>query len=449
MRSIVLKKWSARRLVAVAIAAGLGVWGLARIAASATPENGHWLKPVRERASRPLLMQGTLSPVNAVDVIAPVDGVLLAKYVQSGDPITVGQKLAQVNDVELKRQLRDAEIAEIQAQQALTAAKRLESSTEYRAAARRLLAAKNALAGAQRRGAEAQTLYDKGIIARTELDAARQEIDGDQSQVDGAHDEITTLEFKRSGEALRILELDLENRQLRLDEMRVKLKATTMLSPIAGVALYPAADGNESSPPKEVKAGAAVTTKDVILSVGDTSAFLIKAWVDEEDARQISPGQAARVTLASDEDRAFDGEVQRVSSQARSTDGRAQNNRTTAEFEVRILLRPPLEARERLHVGSTVTVSLIPEPGPATLRIPLNAVTWSTGDRPVVSVRQLPSDKTRLQPIEVKRTLVDSVEVKSGITERDEVWVPATDPKPGTSGGSGLLNRMLPGGDNA
>ena len=67
----------------------------------------------------------------------------------------------------------------------------------------------------------------------------------------------------------------------------------------------------------------------------------------------------------------------------------------------------------------------------------------------MVSVRQLPSDTTRLQPIEVKRTLVDSVEVKSGITERDEVWVPATDPKPGTSGGSGLLNRMLPGGDNA
>ncbi|MGF2531075.1 efflux RND transporter periplasmic adaptor subunit, partial [Ralstonia pseudosolanacearum] len=409
-------------------------------------ERGHWLKAARQASSQPLLLQGVLRPVDAVNIAAPVEGVLLAKFVQFGDTVTAGQKLAQVSDTELKRQLREAEIASIQAQQALSAAQQIESSTEYQAAARRLLAAQNSLAAAQRRGKEAQMLYDKGIIARTELDAGKQEIDTGQSQVDGARDEIATLRLKRAPAALRVLELDLENRQLRLEELRAKLKATTLLSPISGVVLYPEpTDGNDPSGRKELNAGAAVTPKDVILTVGDTSAFLIKAWVDEEDIRRVAPGQAVRIVLGADSDRAFAGTVQRVSSQARAADGRGQGSRGTAEFEMQILFKPPTDAGRSLRVGSAVNMSLAPEPGPATLRIPLAAVAWSPAGRPVVRVRKSASDTARMQEIEAGRTLVDSVEVKAGIADGDEVWVPGATAGPGDEG---TLKQLLSGAGN-
>ncbi|TYZ49621.1 ABC transporter ATP-binding protein [Ralstonia solanacearum] len=414
--------------------------------AAAVQERGHWLKAARQASSQPLLLQGVLRPVDAVNIAAPVEGVLLAKFVQFGDTVTAGQKLAQVSDTELKRQLREAEIASIQAQQALSAAQQIESSTEYQAAARRLLAAQNSLAAAQRRGKEAQMLYDKGIIARTELDAGKQEIDTGQSQVDGARDEIATLRLKRAPAALRVLELDLENRQLRLEELRAKLKATTLLSPISGVVLYPEpTDGNDPSGRKELNAGAAVTPKDVILTVGDTSAFLIKAWVDEEDIRRVAPGQAVRIVLGADSDRAFAGTVQRVSSQARAADGRGQGSRGTAEFEMQILFKPPTDAGRSLRVGSAVNMSLAPEPGPATLRIPLAAVAWSPAGRPVVRVRKSASDTARMQEIEAGRTLVDSVEVKAGIADGDEVWVPGATAGPGDEG---TLKQLLSGAGN-
>ncbi|HEX7986681.1 MAG TPA: HlyD family efflux transporter periplasmic adaptor subunit, partial [Duganella sp.] len=343
--------------LAVAALAGVAACALTLVARPAPPANGRWVKAATASAAQPLVLQGTLAPVNAVNIVAPVDGVLLAKYVQFGDTVAAGQKLAQVSDVELKRQLREAEMAEIQAQQALTAAQRLEAGTEYQGAARRLLAARNTLAAAQGRAAEAQRLYDKGIIARTELDAAKQEVESVQSQVDGAGDEIATLTLKRSGEALRVLSLDLENRRLHLDDLRAKLKATTMLAPLAGVVLYPAAgDGGDGASGKEVNPGANVTPKDVILTVGDTSAFLIKVWVDEEDVRQIAPGQAARIALGSDGAREFTGAVRRVSAQARAAD--RQGNRGVAEFEVQIVLQAPAGADQPLRVGSAVTVSL-------------------------------------------------------------------------------------------
>lgn len=289
-------------------------------------------------------------------------------------------------------------------------------------------------------------LYDKGIIARTELDAGKQEIDTGQSQVDGARDEIATLRLKRAPAALRVLELDLENRQLRLEELRAKLKATTLLSPISGVVLYPEpTDGNDPSGRKELNAGAAVTPKDVILTVGDTSAFLIKAWVDEEDIRRVAPGQAVRIVLGADSDRAFAGTVQRVSSQARAADGRGQGSRGTAEFEMQILFKPPAEAGRSLRVGSAVNMSLAPEPGPTTLRIPLAAVAWSPAGRPVVRVRKSASDTARMQEIEAGRTLVDSVEVKAGIADGDEVWVPGATAGPGDEG---TLKQLLSGARN-
>ncbi|MBX9430752.1 efflux RND transporter periplasmic adaptor subunit [Ralstonia pseudosolanacearum] len=437
---------NAARAAAAALLIGLVAWGLSRVARPAVQERGHWLKAARQASSQPLLLQGTLRPVDAVNIAAPVEGVLLAKFVQFGDTVTAGQKLAQVSDTELKRQLREAEIASIQAQQALSAAQQIESSTEYQAAARRLLAAQNSLAAAQRRGKEAQMLYDKGIIARTELDAGKQEIDTGQSQVDGARDEIATLRLKRAPAALRVLELDLENRQLRLEELRAKLKATTLLSPISGVVLYPEpTDGNDPSGRKELNAGAAVTPKDVILTVGDTSAFLIKAWVDEEDIRRVAPGQAVRIVLGADSDRAFAGTVQRVSSQARAADGRGQGSRGTAEFEMQILFKPPAEAGRSLRVGSAVNMSLAPEPGPTTLRIPLAAVAWSPAGRPVVRVRKSASDTARTQEIEAGRTLVDSVEVKAGIADGDEVWVPGAAAGPGDEG---TLKQLLSGAGN-
>ncbi|WP_429455432.1 efflux RND transporter periplasmic adaptor subunit [Paraburkholderia sp. JPY465] len=432
-----------------AILIGLAASWLALVKHPSSPESGHWIKAVTEQGAQPLLIQGVLSPVNSVDIVAPSEGVLRAKYVQFGDRVTTGQRIAQVSDSELMRQLREAEIAAIQAKQALIVARQLESSTEYRAAARRLLAAQSTLAHARHRGVEAQMLFDKGIIARTEVDASKQEIDTSVSQVDGARDEIATLELKRSGAALRVLELDLENRQAHLEELRASLKATTMLSPIAGVVLYPTTEGSDTVPPKILKSGTVVTPKDVIATVGDTSAFVIKTWVDEGDASQVEPGQAAHIVLATSAHPEFAGLVQHVSSQARPADDHGQDNRGMAEFEVRILLKPPTGSERLLHVGSSVNVTITPSPGPPTLRIPLTAVGWNTLNRPVVRVRHSASGQSSIREIAVKRTLVDSVEVKSGLSAGDEVWVPAALPATGGSDNSGALNRLLSGSIDA
>lgn len=50
-----------------------------------------------------------------------------------------------------------------------------------------------------------------------------------------------------------------------------------------------------------------------------------------------------------------------------------------------------------------------------------------------------------MQEIEAGRTLVDSVEVKAGIADGDEVWVPGATAGPGDEG---TLKQLLSGAGN-
>lgn len=396
---------------------------------------GRWQKPEPRSVDEPLLLNGTLLPVASVNVVAQVDGRLVERLVEFGDRVVAGQPIARVDSPELVGQLRDAEVATIRADQELQAAQRIDQATEYQAAQRRTVQAGSALSAAERRSADTQTLYDKGIIARTELEGVRQEVEGAEAQVQGARDELAALQQKRSPQALRILQLEAHGRHEKLTELLAKAAALSITAPIAGVVLYPIAGDGGDAPnngPKEIKPGSPVTTRDVILSVGDTTAFVVKAWVDEQDLQRLTLRQPAAVMLSSDPSRELDGQVLRISSQARAGDARG-GPPTTPEFEVQIVLRPPEGLTPR--VGAAAKVRLTPKPAAAGLMVPLGALRWSEDGKPLLRVRAAGTSEGAARPVDVARTTVDAVEIRSGLDAHDEVWVPQSDERAAATGG--------------
>jgi len=403
---------------------------------------GHWQKPERRALDQPLLLKGTLLPIASVNVVAPVDGQLVERLVQFGDRVVAGQPVARVVSPDLVGLLRDAEVATIRADQELDAAKRVDQGAEYQAAQRRAAQADGALGTAQRRAADTQTLYDKGIVARTELEGVHQEVQGAEVQVQASRDELAALQKKRSPQALRILQLEAQGRREKLAELRAKETALRIAAPITGVVLYPIArDGADttSGVPKEIKPGSALTTHDVILSVGDTTSFVVTAWVDEQDLQRLEPRQQAAVMLSSDPLRELPGEVLRISSQARVADGRGALQ-TTPEFEVQVIMRPPPDQTPR--VGASAKVRLTPKPAAAGLLVPMAALRWSEDGKPLLRVRAAGGGGEEVtRPIDVSRTTVDAVEIRRGLNAGDEVWVPNIGERTPRAGG--VLKRLL------
>jgi HlyD family secretion protein len=420
--------------------AGFAAWRGADESGGAV--NGRWHKPQRRTIDQPLLLRGTLLPVAAVNIVAPVDGRLVERPVEFGDRVEAGQLLARIDSPELASQLRDAEVAAIRADQDLAAAQQLEQGAEYQAAQRRAVLAETALNTAQHRTAESQTLYDKGIIARTELEAMQQEVSNAQSQVQSARDEVAALLKKRSTQALRILQLEAQGRRQKQAELRLKEQALRVVAPMAGIVLSPIpGEGGDtgSGGAKEIKPGSSVTSRDVILSVGDTTAFVVKSWVDEQDLRRLELNQSAAVMLSSDPSNELSGKVLRISSQARPAD---QRGAASPEFEVQVLVLAPPDVT--LRVGAAAQVRLELKPMAGGLLVPLTALRWRDDGKPLLKVRT-DGGGDALLPVETGRTTADSVEVRSGIAEADEVWVPG----PGAAGSqkSGLLQRLFNTGD--
>jgi HlyD family secretion protein len=394
--------------------------------AAPTAHGGHWQKPERQAVDQPLLLNGTLLPISSVNVVAQVNGRLVERSVEFGDRVVAGQPVARVDSPELVGELRDAEIAAIRADQELEAAQRIDQGAEYQAAQRRAVQAEGALGAAQRHTADTQALYDKGIVARTELEGVRQEVQGAEAQVQSARDELVALQKKRSPQALRILQLEAQGRREKLAERRAKAATLRITAPIAGVVLYPIAGDDVDAAnrgPKEIKPGSALTTRDVILSVGDTTAFVVKAWVDEPDLQRLELRQPAAVMLSSDPSRELAGEVLRISSQARASDGRA-GQPTTPEFEVQIVLRPPPGLSPR--VGAAAKVRLTRKSTADGLLVPLGALGWSGDGKPLLRVRTAGSGEGSARLVDLARTTVDAVEIRSGLNSGDEVWVPDT-----------------------
>lgn len=430
-----MRPHSKRALAAVIVllVAATGWWQLSP-AGTDEPVGGSWQAVERQSIAQPISLKGTLLPVNSVNIVSPVDGRLGARDVQFGDKVSAGQVLAHIDSAELANQLREAEIGTIRAEQELDNARHLEDGTEYKAASRRVTTARNALATSERHLVETQSLYDKGIIARTELEGIQQELENARSQVQSSADEIATLKLKQSNSALRILHLELDSRRARLKELREKQGATQLASPIAGVVLYPlqsdTSDSGASNATKEFKPGAFISNRDVILSVGDTSAFLVKIWVDETDVKSIELNQEATVSLTAEPAYEFKGSVMRVSSQARANDQRNASGQGGVAFEVQVLIKPPTPDPAGgpvpiLRVGASATVKLQPEPGPPALLVPLSALVWTEQGQPAIRSRKSPRESGHLRHVEVTRTTVDFAELRSGIAEGDEVWVPS------------------------
>ena len=143
--------------------------------------------------------------------------------------------------------------------------------------------------------------------------------------------------------------------------------------------------------------------------------------------------------LSSDPSNELSGKVLRISSQARPAD---QRGAASPEFEVQVLVLAPPDVT--LRVGAAAQVRLELKPMAGGLLVPLTALRWRDDGKPLLRVRADGRGDV-LRPVETGRTTADSVEVRSGIAEADEVWVPG--PDAAGSQKSGLLQRLFNTGD--
>ncbi|MGD2215691.1 MAG: efflux RND transporter periplasmic adaptor subunit [Gemmatimonadales bacterium] len=247
---------------------------------------------------------GIIEPVTTVEIKSKASGEILDLPVETGDVVEEGQLLVQVDRVDARQGLAQAQ-ADLEVAQA-----RLK-------------------------------------IAESQLDRANrmleQEIISDQDY------EQAELEHANAKAQLVRSEAALETARERMSE-------TTIRAPIAGTIIARTVEvGNVISSATQVVGGGTL-----LMTMADLSEVQVRTLVDETDIGRVQPGMLAEISVEAYRDRSFQGHVLKIEPQAVVT-----QNVTMFPVIIRIantegLLKPGMSAEVVIQVAGTENAVTVP-----------------------------------------------------------------------------------------
>jgi HlyD family secretion protein len=345
----------------------------------------------RADMSSQILVVGNLIGAATVEAVAKVSGRLDDVFVRLGDGVAKGQKLAKVEDRELLEQIKQAEASYEVAQATIR-----QREADLRLAQTNLDRAKN--------------LHDRQLIPKQNYDDADARYAAAVAQLD-----LARAQFTQS--------------QARLDELKINLANTTIVSPVSGFV------GKRTLDP-----GAWVTPNSSFISLVDIRMVRLVANVVEKDLRRIRQGLEASVEVDAFPGEKFKGSIAHI---APILDPATR----TAQIEVEIQ-----NPQFRLKPGMYAKVSFTVEHRENVLVVPTTALVDVAGSRGVFKPdKNDQGDIAAFKKIEVGLIDTNHVEVSSGLSEgetvittgagalrqNDRIVLPGSQPDGGGSGGRG------------
>ncbi|HXE81137.1 MAG TPA: efflux RND transporter periplasmic adaptor subunit, partial [Vicinamibacterales bacterium] len=322
-----------------------------------------------------LTLVGNLIGAATVDVAPKVSGRLAAVTVRLGDRVAKGQVVARVEDSEIREQVAQAEasfeVARATIRQREADLKFAETSLE-----------------------RSRNLYQRQLLPKQTLDDNEARYQSAVAQLD-----LARAQYNQA--------------RARLEELRITLRDTAIVSPVDGFV------GKRHLDP-----GAYVTSNSPVLSLVDIRFVRLVVNLVERDLRRVSKGTEARVVVDAFPSETFTGRVARI---APILDPATR----TAEIEVEIP-----NSDFRLKPGMYARVQLVTARRPSTLAIPRNALIDADGQRGVIvpagPKRAGPSPAStqgsgppmlvaRFVPVRTGIQDGDRVEILSGLKEGDTV----------------------------
>jgi len=309
--------------------------------------------PLKER----ILVVGNLIGAATVDVAPKVSGRLEAVQVRLGDPVRKGQVIARVEDSEIREQVRQAQAS-------------------YEVARATIRQREADLTLAQSNLERSRSLFARNLIARQALDDTEARQQAAVAQLD-----LARAQFEQS--------------KARLDELRINLANTVIVSPVDGFV------GRRNLDP-----GAFVSQNVPVASVVDIHLVRMVVNLVEKDLRRVNAGMPAEVGVDAFPGELFNGQVARL---APVLDPATR----TAQMEIEVINRD-----FRLKPGMYARVQITVDHREKALVVPRNAIVDVEGRRGVFLAAD---SRARFRPVETGLQEAELVEVVAGLSDGEQV----------------------------
>jgi HlyD family secretion protein len=256
------------------------------------------VKPMRQDIKRTISTNGKVEPIQNFEAHAPISTTVRKILVHEGQKVKQGQLLFQLDDAaaraqlaKAEAQLKGAEVGSLSLQQGGSTEEVLNRQADLTKAQAELDASTRNLDAVKR-------LQLKGAASQDEVLAAQQRFSKAQADVNLLNQKVgnrySSAERSRSA-------ADVADARAAVAAAQQMIEDSNIRAPF---------DGTIYAVP--VRQGAWVNAGDLLIQEADLSAMQVRAYVDEPEIGQLSPGQSVSITWDAVPGRVWSGQVKAV-----------------------------------------------------------------------------------------------------------------------------------------
>lgn len=292
-----------------------------------------------------LRVSGNIEITDA-EVSFKIPGRVAERLVSEGETVQAKQVVAHLDTGELAQEvaLRKAEVRAAEAALAeLEAGSRPEEVAQAEAVLRRTQADVDRARADFKR---LKALYERENVSVQDYDAAKTAVDVTEAKRREALEQLGLVKKGPRIEKIDRARAQLQQAKEALALTETRLSYATLTSPLTGVVL-----SHSIEPGEFVAAGTPVVT------VGDLEHVWLRAYVDETDLGRVKVGQAAKVTIDTYPNKAYEGRVSFIASQAEFTPKSVQTEKERVKLVYRIkvtIANPQMELKAGMPADARI-----------------------------------------------------------------------------------------------
>ncbi|HEY3274985.1 MAG TPA: efflux RND transporter periplasmic adaptor subunit [Syntrophorhabdaceae bacterium] len=301
------------------------------------------------KADGTMLLSGNVE-VTEVNVGFKLPGRVVERLVDEGDQVKAGDLIARLDNKELASVVNQGKASLGEAAARLEELHAGSRSQEIEQAEAGVKTQRAELEKVKNDFARAEVLFRNGAIAASRYDAAKSAYEARAALY---RNSMETLSLTREGprkEEIRIGTHRVEQARASLAAAQERFKDTVIFAPTDGIVLR-----------KNVEPGETVAQGIPIVTIGDLEKPWVKVYVKEDKIALIRPGQKASVTVDTYKNKAYEGVVSYISSEAEFTPKTVQTPEERVKLVFGVKVRVKNDHNE-LKPGMPADVRILLDP---------------------------------------------------------------------------------------
>jgi multidrug efflux pump subunit AcrA (membrane-fusion protein) len=390
------------------LACGIAFAVMWPFAASSDPGDARWVPVQPQPLENSLRLVGRIEPAARILIAAPFEGTIKELAVAEGSRVESGQSLLTIDTTQLEIQMRQARAELLKAQSNVEKMKDWENSDEVTRARRAVTAAETTLGNTKSKLTETSHLYERGIVARQEVEDTQEHINSLEGELASARSELQAARNKGQGENRQIADMELANAVARDKAQQALYEQRELRAPFAGFVLRPkkANEDAENSVPLQV--GLTVKQGMPLLELVNMERFQALARVEEADLHQLAEKMPVEITGEGFEGLVLTGHIANISSQGK----RADENSGSTTYDVIVAIDPlPPEQPSRVRIGMSARLSIVTYHAENGFVLPAEAVRQGEDGQLFVIHRQSMNEQPKRVTVKTGRAVLQGVEV--------------------------------------